>query len=103
MLLKILNFDEWVAIIETLAMGGIAAALIGVLRSKWKSLKNVEKAQRSLLCYRIVQEHARYKGIGHISAYALQAIQGLYDEYANLGGDGFVTRLMEELKTLPIE
>ena len=40
---------------------------------------------------------------GYCPIYALDNIHSLYEQYKNLGGNGTVARLMEEIETIPTE
>lgn len=45
---------------------------------------------------------SHYYERGWISLHGLEAAQKMYDEYHRLGGNGTVTKLMEDLKELPV-
>jgi hypothetical protein len=39
----------------------------------------------------------------HLPIYALESVLTMYEEYHNLGGNGTITQLVDELKELPKE
>lgn len=62
----------------------------------------VEKGIQALLRDRIVQAYYNYIDRGFITLHGLENINRMYTEYHNLGGNGTVTKLVEDLRKLEV-
>lgn len=84
----------------------------GVLIYFRKKIKNIERftielnAQKAgivaLLRNSLIREHDKHTERGYIPFYASQNIQDMFDAYKNLGGNGAVCKIVEEMKSLPV-
>lgn len=85
--------EYWLQLILTLLtsslliMGGMVMALFGGVRA--------------LLRDRIIQAYNHYTGKGCCPIYAMENIERMYKAYHKLRGNGTVTGLVEEIKSLP--
>ena len=86
----------------------IPAALgagIGFLSSKLKKNKAKEKAieegVQALLRNELVREYREYKAKGELSILDKENIAAMFEQYKNLGGNGTVKHLIDELMELP--
>lgn len=86
----------------------IPAALgagIGFLSSKLKKNKAKEKAieegVQALLRNELVREYREYKAKGELSILDKENISAMFEQYKNLGGNGTVKHLIDELMELP--
>ena len=86
----------------------IPAALgagIGFLSSKLKKNKEKEKAieegVQALLRNELVREYREYKAKGELSILDKDNIEAMFKQYKNLGGNGTVKHLVEEILELP--
>ena len=86
-----------------------AAGLCACLRLLRGRLKRVDRRQqateqgiRALLRDRIVQAYYHYAERGWITLHGLENVEALYREYHSLGGNGPVTKLVEDLRTLEV-
>lgn len=85
---------------------GLIAILVGALRimyGKIKRLELVENGMQALLRDRIIQSYNNHMEKGFCPIYALESINYMYNQYHALGGNGTVTKLIEELKRLPVQ
>ena len=62
----------------------------------------IELGIQALLRDRVVQAYYHYIERGWITLHGLEAAEKMYTEYHNLGGNGTVTKLMEDLRELPV-
>lgn len=101
---------DWIAKywLETL-FSGLMAGLGFVVRMVWKRQKEEDQRQcaielgiQALLRDRVVQAYYHYSERGWITLHGLEATEKMYTEYHNLGGNGTVTKLMEDLRELPV-
>jgi hypothetical protein len=67
------------------------------------SMKVTNEAIKASLKYSIVRAHQSYMREGKIGRLSLQCIFDMHDQYVALGGNGFISNLVEELKELPID
>jgi len=68
-----------------------------------EEIKKSNRATCSTLRYSISRAHREYTKDKKIGRHALQSIIDMYERYKELGGNGFVDTLINELKTLPID
>lgn len=95
----------WVEVLFGLLTGG-AGLLFRSLFSKIADYNArqdaVEKGVQALLRNSIVQSYNHYVERGSISLHGLESVERMYTEYHNLGGNGTVTKLVEDLREFPV-
>lgn len=93
------------------ALFGVIAAGMGAL-FRWlvrrfhendRRQDAMEKGIQALLRDRLVQAYYHYSERGWITLHGLEAVEKMYMEYHNLGGNGAVTKLIEDLRELPVQ
>ncbi len=62
----------------------------------------MERGIQALLRDRLVASYCHYRERGTITAHGLQNMELLYKEYTALGGNGFVTGLMEKIREMEV-
>ena len=84
------------------------SALTAVLASVWRKQKTilsryqaVNDGMKCLLRREMIRDCTHYLGKGFVPIYAIENIQDSYDAYHALGGNGTITKMVEELKKLP--
>ena len=101
---------EWIAKywLEVL-FSGLLTGLGFIVKLMWKRQKRedlrqqaIELGIQALLRDRVVQAYYHYIERGWITLHGLVAAEKMYTEYHNLGGNGTVTKLMEDLRELPV-
>lgn len=98
------------------AISAIVVAFIGAIaawerkkakESKEQSEKNrkridaIESGVESLLRDSIISRYNKYMEQKYIPIYGMENVEEMYGSYSALGGDGTITKLVEELKKLP--
>ena len=95
------------AIISTTALSVIVTisitGFIATVKSFLKLFKIIKKAQSALIRDRIVQGHAYFMEKESIELHALRSFEEMYSAYKNLGENGFVDQLMEDIHELNIK
>lgn len=96
---------EWIARywVEVL-FAGIVSALTYLLRlliKQHKEERTVRAALRAILRSNIIRDYNKYMERGYCPIYAMQSVEDMYGRYHELGGNGTITALVEELKELP--
>lgn len=91
------------------ACGIGAAAIAASFRYLLKRQKASDARQRAtelgiqaLLRDRIIQAYYHYSERGWITLHGLENVEALYKEYHALGGNGTVTKLVEDLRELEV-
>lgn len=84
------------------ACGIVAGIVVAAVKKLWTRQKAVERGIQALLRDRIVQAYYHYSERGWITLHGLEAVEKMYAEYHNLGGNGAVTKLIEDLKELEV-
>lgn len=89
--------------------GCLTAAVAWLGRTIWVRQQKAERRQlaieqglRALLRDRIVQGYYHYTERGWITLHGLESINLMYAEYHNLGGNGTVTKLVEDIRKLEV-
>lgn len=84
------------------------SALTAVLASVWKKQKTilsryqaVNDGMKCLLRLEIIRDCSHYLAKGYVPVYAMDNIRESYDAYHALGGNGTITKMVDELKKLP--
>lgn len=91
------------------ACGIGAAAIVAAFRQIYKRLKAADRRQtatelgiQALLRDRIIQAYYHYADRGWITLHGLENVEELYKQYHALGGNGTVTKLVEDLRELEV-
>ena len=86
---------------------GIFTFLFKHLMSKQKKTterqKAVENGVQALLRNELVRRYREYESKGEISILDKENIEHMFKEYKNLGGNGTVAKMYEEILSLPIK
>lgn len=102
---------SWEIVWTILCACGIPTAIVGagikyikkILAAKKTEDAAVNDGLKSLLRGDIIHSHDKYSERGYCPIYAREALEKEYQSYHNLGGNGVVTHLMEEIRALPTE
>ena len=84
--------------------GGILAALgvvYKMLLTERKKRKALEDGVRAMLRNDIIKLADKYLDAKEIPVYGMETVEAMYDAYHGLGGNGTITKLVEEVKRLP--
>lgn len=89
-------------IIPTLLGGGI-----GFISTKLKKNKSKEEAielgVQALLRNELIRRYREYEAKGEISILDKENMEAMFEQYKNLGGNGTVKHMMNEMFELPIK
>ncbi len=96
---------DWIVKYWVQALFGVVCSLLGGM---WTALTIWHKKQRALengvqalLRAQIIETCQHYLDAGDIPVYGLENIDSMYAAYHALGGNGAVTKLVEEAQDLP--
>ena len=93
---------QWVCACCAAALGASLRLLRSRLHGVDKRQQATEQGIRALLRDRIVQAYYHYADRGWITLHGLENVEALYKEYHALGGNGTVTKLVEDLRNLEV-
>lgn len=83
----------------------ILGALIGFLSTKLKRNrkkdKAIEEGVQALLRNELIRRYREYETKGELSILDKENMEAMFKQYENLGGNGTVKHLMDELLNLP--
>lgn len=81
--------------------GAIATGLVTGFRMMSVQFKAIKAGMQAMLRNQIIGQYNKYTDKGHIPIYGLENVEAMYVQYHALGGNGTITRLVEELRELP--
>lgn len=97
--------QEIIGIVISYMIPTILGAILGFVSTKLKKNKKKEKAieqgVQALLRNELIRRYREYEVKGEISILDQENIGHMYDEYINLGGNGTVKKMYNELLDLP--
>ena len=70
----------------------------------WRMYRRYQSTQDGMKCLlraEIIRDHSHYMDKGFIPIYAMENVLESYNAYHELGGNGTITKMVEELKRLP--
>ena len=86
---------------------GIVIAVLGYVIKKIRNLYNKQKAVengvQALLRNELIRRYREYEIKGEMTILDKENIEHMFNEYENLGGNGTIKQMYEELLGLPIK
>lgn len=71
------------------------------VRKERRRIDALEAGVESLLRDSIISRYNKYMAQGYIPIYGMENVDAMYKSYHTLGGDGTITKLVEEVRKLP--
>lgn len=95
----------WVIVkwIITFILGSVFGFIATILKKESKKNKAIENAVQSLLRDRLIEKYRTFKTKKQMTILDKENIDHLYKEYINLGGNGTVKELMEDMDDIEIK
>ena len=90
-----------VAYLVPTILGGLIGFFSTKLKKNKKKDKAIEEGVQALLRNELVRRYREYEIKGELSILDKENIESMFKQYENLGGNGTVKHLMEELLSLP--
>lgn len=84
----------------TIALPVVLGYIVWLLQQQKKSRDANERGTMLLLRVQLIEYHSKYMQQGEIPSYAYQNFEEMYEAYHDLGGNGMVKKMYEEIKTL---
>lgn len=83
----------------------VVGAVLGFIATKFRKSKNkdiaIEEAVQALLRNELIRRYREYKAKGEMTILDRENINAMFKQYTNLGGNGTVKELMNELDEVP--
>ena len=76
--------------------------VVWLLKNQKKDRDANSKGTMLLLRVQLIEYHEKWTERGYITKHGLENFIEMYDAYQSLGGNGMVTKLLEEIEKLPI-
>ena len=77
--------------------------IVWLLKQQKKSRDANSKGTMLLLRVQLIEYHDKYIKLGEIPSYAYQNFVEMYDAYHDLGGNGMITKMKEEIEELHLK
>lgn len=87
----------------TFILGSIIGIIGTKLKAETKKNKALNNAVQSLLRDRLIEKYRQFKSKGQMTILDKENIDHLYTEYRNLGGNGTVEELYEDMEDIEIK
>ena len=102
-----MNLKDFLLQTYTIALPIILTTFMGyitwVLKNQKKDRDANSKGTMLLLRVQLIEYHDKYVQMGEIPSYAYQNFLEMYKAYHDLGGNGMVTKMKEEIEELHLK
>lgn len=82
-------------------LGAVIGFVLTKLKKNRKKEKAIEQGVQALLRNELIRRYREYEIKGEISILDKENLEHMYEEYINLGGNGTVKKMYEDLIELP--
>lgn len=89
--------------IITIALPIILGYIVWLLKDQKKDRDANCKGTMLLLRVQLIEYHNKYMGIGEIPSYAYDNFCEMYSAYHDLGGNGMITKMYDEIQELHLK
>ena len=95
--------QEIIKDVFSIVMSGVMGYIVWILKTQKRDRDANSKGTMLLLRVQLIEYHEKWMERGYITKHGLENFVEMYDAYHALGGNGMVTKLLEEVKKLPIK
>ncbi len=95
--------QEIIKDVFSIVMSGVMGYIVWMLKTQKRDRDANSKGTMLLLRVQLIEYHEKWMERGYITKHGLENFVEMYDAYHALGGNGMVTKLLEEVKKLPIK
>ena len=86
-----------------IALPIVLGYIVWLLKNQKKDREANSKGTMLLLRVQMIEYHSKYMKMGDIPSYAYQNFCEMYEAYHELGGNGMVTKMKQEIEELHIK
>ena len=87
----------------TIALPLLIGYVIWLLKEQKKDRDANSRGTMLLLRVQLIEYHDKYTTLGEIPSYAYENFEEMYKAYHDLGGNGMVTKMHEEIQALHLK
>lgn len=87
----------------TIVLPILLGYIVWLLKNQKKDRDANSKGTMLLLRVQLIEYHAKYMRLGYIPSYAYQNFCEMYEAYHELGGNGMVTKMKQEIDELHLK
>lgn len=87
----------------TIVLPILLGYIVWLLKNQKKDRDANSKGTMLLLRVQLIEYHAKYMRLGYIPSYAYQNFYEMYEAYHELGGNGMVTKMKQEIDELHLK
>ena len=87
----------------TIVLPILLGYILWLLKNQKKDRDANSKGTMLLLRVQLIEYHAKYMRLGYIPSYAYQNFCEMYEAYHELGGNGMVTKMKQEIDELHLK
>ena len=87
----------------TIALPIVIGYIVWLLQNQKKDRNANSKGTMLLLRVQLIEYHDKYMALGEITSYAYDNFIEMYKAYHELGGNGMVTKMYEEIRELHLK
>lgn len=87
----------------TIVLPILLGYIVWILKNQKKDRDANSKGTMLLLRVQMIEYHSKYMKMGDIPSYAYQNFCEMYEAYHELGGNGMVTKMKQEIEELHIK
>lgn len=87
----------------TIVLPILLGYIVWLLKNQKKDRDANSKGTMLLLRVQLIEYHAKYMRLGYIPSYAYQNFCEMYEAYYELGGNGMVTKMKQEIDELHLK
>ena len=87
----------------TIALPVLLGYIVWLLKNQKRDRDANSKGTMLLLRVQLIEYHGKYTQLGNIPSYAYQNFCEMYDAYHELGGNGMVTKMKQEIEELHLK
>ncbi|WP_342999482.1 hypothetical protein [Coprococcus comes] len=87
----------------TIALPVLLGYIVWLLKNQKRDRDANSKGTMLLLRVQLIEYHGKYTQLGNIPSYAYQNFCEMYEAYHELGGNGMVTKMKQEIDELHLK
>lgn len=87
----------------TIALPVLLGYIVWLLKNQKRDRDANSKGTMLLLRVQLIEYHSKYTQLGNITSYAYQNFCEMYEAYHELGGNGMVTKMKQEIEELHLK
>ena len=91
---------ELISIALPIVLTALMGYVVWLLKEQKKDRDANSKGTMLLLRVQLIEYHSKYMELGEIPSYAYQNFCEMYQAYHDLGGNGMITKMYEEIQEL---